>query len=145
MGEQIKVEITGSISSLKQQNNTIEPILETVPKLLNDETNVVYEHTLLLQRVIDSNEALGLHSRKFVRLLEEVLFYDAHREKFLTLSHREKDVLLQMALGKSNKEIASVLFITVNTVETHRKNIKRKLEVTTFYEINKYARAFNLI
>lgn len=145
MGEQIKVEITGSISSLKQQNNTIEPILETVPKLLNDETNVVYEHTLLLQRVIDSNEALGLHSRKFVRLLEEVLFYEAHREKFLTLSHREKDVLLQMALGKSNKEIASVLFITVNTVETHRKNIKRKLEVTTFYEINKYARAFNLI
>lgn len=145
MGEQIKVEITGSISSLKQLNNTIEPILETVPKLLNDETNVVYEHTLLLQRVIDSNEALGLHSRKFVRLLEEVLFYEAHREKFLTLSHREKDVLLQMALGKSNKEIASVLFITVNTVETHRKNIKRKLEVTTFYEINKYARAFNLI
>lgn len=145
MGEQIKVEIIGSISSLKQQNNTIEPILETVPKLLNDETNVVYEYTLLLQRVIDSNDALGLHSRKFVRLLEEVLFYDVHREKFLTLSHREKDVLLQMALGKSNKEIASVLFITVNTVETHRKNIKRKLEVTTFYEINKYARAFNLI
>lgn len=145
MSEHLKAEIAGIISTLKQQNNVVEAAVEIIPDLQSEDKETVYEQALLLQRMIDNNDGLGQHSHKFIRLLEEVLFYEAHREQFLTLTVREKEVLKQMALGKSNKEIASFLFITVNTVETHRKNIKRKLEVVTFYEINKYARAFNLI
>ena len=48
------------------------------------------------------------------------------REK---LSDREQDVVVALVQGMSNKEIASHLFISVNTVITHRRNIARKLQI----------------
>ena len=45
------------------------------------------------------------------------------------LTTRERDVLLLVRLGKSNKEIARDLDVSVNTVKTHLKNLFHKLEV----------------
>ncbi len=56
-----------------------------------------------------------------------------------TLTNREQAVLLQLAQGKSNKEVAGVLEISVRTVETHRKNIKRKLGISTTAGLTRYA------
>ncbi|SHJ91439.1 two component transcriptional regulator, LuxR family [Shimia gijangensis] len=56
-----------------------------------------------------------------------------------SLTSREQTVLLQLAQGKSNKEVASVLNISVRTVETHRKNIKRKLGISSTAGLTRYA------
>jgi regulator of cell morphogenesis and NO signaling len=45
------------------------------------------------------------------------------------LSERERDVIVALVQGMSNKEIAEHLFISVNTVITHRRNIARKLQI----------------
>ena len=45
------------------------------------------------------------------------------------LSDREKDVIVSLVQGMSNKEIADHLCISVNTVITHRRNIARKLQI----------------
>ncbi|GEK34925.1 response regulator transcription factor [Kurthia sibirica] len=45
------------------------------------------------------------------------------------LTRREKDVLAELTMGKSNKEIAASLFVTEKTVKTHISNIFSKLEV----------------
>ena len=45
------------------------------------------------------------------------------------LTNREREVLMQIAQGKSNQEIADELFITLKTVKTHVSNILSKLEV----------------
>ena len=45
------------------------------------------------------------------------------------LSDREKEVIVSLVQGMSNKEIADHLFISVNTVITHRRNIARKLQI----------------
>lgn len=45
------------------------------------------------------------------------------------LSDREREVIVAVVQGMSNKEIAEHLFISVNTVITHRKNIARKLQI----------------
>ncbi|MFY0680508.1 MAG: response regulator transcription factor [Thalassovita sp.] len=55
------------------------------------------------------------------------------------LTGREQTVLLQLAQGKSNKEVAAVLDISVRTVETHRKNIKRKLGISSTAGLTRYA------
>ncbi|GAA4229738.1 response regulator transcription factor [Sagittula sp. NFXS13] len=55
------------------------------------------------------------------------------------LTTREQTVLLQLAQGKSNKEVALALNISVRTVETHRKNIKRKLDISTTAGLTRYA------
>ncbi|MDW3221673.1 MAG: response regulator transcription factor [Paracoccaceae bacterium] len=61
---------------------------------------------------------------------------DAARE---ALTGREQTILLQLAQGKSNKEVALSLEISVRTVETHRKNIKRKLGISSTAGLTRYA------
>ena len=46
-----------------------------------------------------------------------------------TLSDREKEVIVEVVKGLSNKEIAENMFISVNTVMTHRRNISKKLNI----------------
>jgi len=55
------------------------------------------------------------------------------------LTNREQTILLQLAQGNSNKEVAAELDISVRTVETHRKNIKRKLGISTTAGLTRYA------
>ncbi len=55
------------------------------------------------------------------------------------LSDREKEVLQLMAEGISTKDIAAKLFISVKTVESHRKNIMTKLDMFSVPELTKYA------
>ncbi|MCE8006708.1 response regulator transcription factor [Aestuariivita sp.] len=55
------------------------------------------------------------------------------------LTGREQTILLQLAQGKSNKDVAEALDISVRTVETHRKNIKRKLGISSTAGLTRYA------
>jgi len=55
------------------------------------------------------------------------------------LTGREQTVLLELAQGKSNKEVAAALDISVRTVETHRKNIRRKLGISSTAGLTRYA------
>jgi len=55
------------------------------------------------------------------------------------LTGREQTILLQLAQGLSNKEVANALDISVRTVETHRKNIKRKLGISSTAGLTRYA------
>lgn len=82
---------------------------------------------------------------KAERLLAENMFFKENLQKFISLGSRAKEVLRLVALGKSSAEIAEELHITVDTVNTHRKNIKKKLEINTTYEFTEYAHAFDLI
>ncbi len=61
------------------------------------------------------------------------------------LTKRETAVLKELAIGLSNKEIAQALNISVRTVETHRQNIKNKLDIHTSAGLIKYALAQHLI
>ena len=61
---------------------------------------------------------------------------DSTREQ---LTNREQTILLQLAQGRSNREVGLALDISVRTVETHRKNIKRKLGISTTAGLTRYA------
>ena len=66
-------------------------------------------------------------------------------ERCETVSEREKDIVVCLVQGMSNKEIAEHLFISVNTVITHRRNIARKLQIHSVAGLTIYAIANNLI
>ncbi len=55
------------------------------------------------------------------------------------LTDREREVLQMLAEGNSTKEIASHLHLSVKTVETHRMNIMKKLNLHSVAELTKYA------
>lgn len=55
------------------------------------------------------------------------------------LSSREKEVLQLIAEGKSSKEIGEILFLSPKTIDVHRNNIMKKIELYTIPELTKYA------
>lgn len=63
----------------------------------------------------------------------------------LTLTERELEIITLISLEFSGKEISDQLFISVNTVETHRKNIMKKLDAKNSISLVKYAIKHQLI
>jgi two-component system response regulator NreC len=55
------------------------------------------------------------------------------------LTDREREVLQLIAEGKTNKEIAVVLSLSVNTIETHRKHLMEKLDLHNTAELVRFA------
>jgi len=58
---------------------------------------------------------------------------------FVVLTDREREALQLIAEGKSTKEVADSLNVSVKTVETHRRNIMEKLNLRSVAELTKYA------
>jgi DNA-binding NarL/FixJ family response regulator len=58
---------------------------------------------------------------------------------FHLLTDRERQIVQMLAEGKSNKEVASLLSISVKTVETHRATVMRKLGINSIVELVRYA------
>jgi DNA-binding NarL/FixJ family response regulator len=69
----------------------------------------------------------------------------AKNEKYIALTQREKEILRLVSDGYSAKEIASMLFISPRTVETHRLRIMQKLEAHNTAELIKLAVLYKLI
>lgn len=61
------------------------------------------------------------------------------------LSSRQREVLQLVAEGKSNKEIASAINVTVKTIEFHKSKISKELGVRTTAELTKHAITLGLI
>ena len=62
-----------------------------------------------------------------------------------TLTPRQREVVRLLAEGKTNKEVALALGISVKTAETHRNNIMRKLQLRSFSHLVRYAVRQNLV
>jgi len=71
--------------------------------------------------------------------MEVMLSRQAEEEKTDPLTTTETEILRAVAMGKSTKEIAAERFSSIHTINTHKKNIFRKLHVNTAYEATKYA------
>lgn len=72
-------------------------------------------------------------------------FNNAKPETILSLTEREIEVLRLIALEMSSNEIADKLFISVSTVETHRRNLFQKLNVKSAIGLVKYALKHGLV
>jgi DNA-binding NarL/FixJ family response regulator len=95
--------------------------------------------------LLSAVEALANH-RSFFTTGAAQLILDGVREKSSTpilmrkrLTSREREIVQLLAEGKSTKEVAVSLGISVKTAETHRANIMRKLEVHSVSELVRYA------
>jgi two-component system response regulator NreC len=64
---------------------------------------------------------------------------EARRAEEDPLSDREREVLRLLALGHTNQEISTQLFISVRTAETHRAHIMQKLRLSSRAELVRYA------
>ena len=83
-----------------------------------------------------------LNFAKKTNLIEEVV---ENTTKLDLLTSREKEVLVTLSSGKISKEIALTLNISKHTVEQHKKNIKKKLNLSTIGELVNFTMSTKLL
>ncbi|RBW55900.1 DNA-binding response regulator [Tenacibaculum sp. E3R01] len=119
--EAIKQMLDAGATGYLLKNSGIKMLLKAIVAVANGETffdpNVAFN---FMNNYIDKNVIIG-------------------KTEKVTLSNREKEILQLIATGKTSKEIADVLFIAKTTVDTHRKNMIRKLNLSNGNELIKYA------
>lgn len=88
----------------------------------------------------------GRYVKNFKRVIQQANqgpFFDAFRDKY-RLSKRETQILKMIAEGQINRDIADTLSLSVQTVETHRKNINQKLQVNSLMDLVNKVNEMNL-
>jgi DNA-binding CsgD family transcriptional regulator len=78
-------------------------------------------------------------------LCEQDQFVRKNYLKFKTLTRREREIIKLIVDGQSSYHISELLYISVHTVNNHRKNIGKKLDVRSLSELIKFAIAFFII
>ena len=80
-----------------------------------------------------------------IQYTDETDCENIEKDKLEVLSEREKDIIICVAKGMNNKEIADYLYLSVHTVTTHRRNISNKLQIHTTAGLIIYAIANKLV
>jgi DNA-binding NarL/FixJ family response regulator len=100
------------------------------------------------QDMVAAVESLSRHKPFFTSKVAEMVL-EGYRKKGLaesktkalrsSLTPREREIVQLLAEGKSNKEVAAALGISIKTTETHRANIMRKLNLQSISDLVRYA------
>ena len=97
----------------------------------------------VLQAIRAVHQGRSFLTRKVARILQEDyvsrLQERGLEDRYDLLSDREREVLQMIAEGRSNKEVANLLNISLTTVETHRAHILQKLDIHSIPELILYA------
>jgi FixJ family two-component response regulator len=93
------------------------------------------------QDLLDAVEA-GLARDRARRESDSALA--ALRERFETLSSREREIMIQVTAGRLNKQIAGDIGIAESTVKVHRTNLMRKMKARSLPELSRMADMLNL-
>ena len=99
-----------------------------------------------LSSVREALQAASNHKRFFSqKALETIISQQEEEERPNILTETEIEIVKAIAQGKTTKEIAEERFSSIHTINTHRKNIFRKLKINTAHEVVKYALRAGLI
>jgi len=108
-----------------------------LPKDTNKETLIMAIHTAMRGEKYFSPEITALVFQDFY--LKEKDGKGLPTKKTNELTRREEEVLVLIAYGKSLREVADELFISIKTVESHKMHIQDKLGLTNAAQLVKYA------
>ncbi len=133
------------ILTMHESDDLVQQVVEAGARgyILKDEADRV---------LLDAVQALSQHKPFFsVRVSEAAVTAiiadasDSAKSSRSRLTPREREILQLLAEGKSNKEVANLLNISVNTAEAHRANIMLKLDFHSLAELVMYAIRNNII
>jgi DNA-binding NarL/FixJ family response regulator len=130
------------ILTMHESDDLVQQVIEAGARgyILKDEADRV---------LLDAVQSLSQHKPFFSTRVSEAAnaadSSDSAKSFRSRLTPREREILQLLAEGKSNKEVATLLNISVNTAEAHRANIMLKLDFHSLAELIMYAIRNNII
>ena len=153
--EAAEVEIAGSTNGLLEAIQHFAPDMVLINTTMEsaglmEEINLAVDHSKIIHIIntplpsdLAGNNRISIYDSKSVIMdkLSNVIrsFTEDADSDSEELTSREKLILKHVALGLTNKEIATKLFISTHTVISHRKNITRKLDIKSVSGLTVYA------
>jgi len=124
-------------------------ITETKPKpITNNKITILFEgideEGNSIIKIKRPSSDISNTIRSFGTLIEENNFIKTNIAKFTQLTKREKEILVIFSKGMRHQEVADELFISVQTLRTHWKNIKNKLEIKSIADVIMYVNSFDM-
>src|SRR6056297_2234059 len=129
--------VVGFFQRIRKNETSKYELFYTTSKILNKADSII--------SVTNQLKKLNELYPKIEKIFEENLILKKYYERFSTLSKQEKKILKMIAEGYTSHEIADRIFISKLTVDKHRQNIMRKLEVNRLAKLIKIAQAFSLV
>lgn len=134
--------------------NLIDTVVSSMFKVKNPASDESYNWRYVTMKLCKENNhliAIAIPVSNFYKLEDKVQLQteiSAYQKEnfhlFLSLTEREKEVLTMTMQGNSNKEVANQLFVSIDTIKQHLKNIRNKVSVKSFAELMRFAEAFYL-
>lgn len=88
---------------------------------------------------------MARHSRTATKTTKHLARTTRHPKSSVSITPRQREILRLVALGHTNREIAGSLGISVRTVEVHRFNLMRRLNVRNVAQLLRQALQQNLL
>lgn len=134
-----------SIETFRRNHDQIESrlrelkniIIKYYPASSTNELNGVLFDIFTCEQELASHSAV--ENDIFIPAVERLAAVEAVTEKPETLSNREKEIIVCVVKGMTNKQIADTLYISTHTVITHRRNIASKLQIHSAAGLTIYA------
>ncbi len=82
-------------------------------------------------------------NEKIKSVLDNDIYMRSNLNKYAKISHREREIVKYLVKGDSMEGIAKKLFISENTVKTHRRNIYKKLNINSIRELIRFAHLYH--
>ncbi len=139
--QQVSEKSTSYFQQVKSKDGTWQLYASNTKVFLKNEQGEA-THLVTTASPVDPEHHITI---KVNRLMDDIRFLRNNAAVFGKLSAREIEVLKLMAMGISSPEIGERLFIALATVDTHRRNIRKKLSLKNNYDAVKFAQAFNLL
>ncbi|MCC8072366.1 MAG: LuxR C-terminal-related transcriptional regulator [Bacteroidales bacterium] len=126
------------------------PLVETLRHDMPRECHIIAMTSQSLPALLGScyDDVVSIYDpiESLVAILQRLAASDNEEDtRSQELSPREREIVIALVKGHSNKEIAAQLCVSVNTVMTHRRNITSKLQIHSLAGLTIYAIVSNLV
>ncbi|MCG1037485.1 response regulator [Polaribacter sargassicola] len=128
--------------SMYQESSIIKNLINMGVKGYMLKTIPSEELLMAVQKIYEGKEYFNADVTKALLTDEKSTVLHTYKKKsplLETLTSREKEIIKYIAKGNTNSQVAEILFISPRTVDTHRTNIMRKLDVNNVASLIRFA------
>ena len=122
--------------------NHTDSVIKTLQKIANKNGRL---SSVDISKILNAMQHIAEHKENIGTLIYVLETMTPNTElRYQKLTKREQEILHLIGIGKQNIDIAKRLILSTSTIETHRKNIRKKLQITGNGKLLQYAIINNL-
>ena len=146
LDEIIPGQVTAHVNfRFRKKDGSYIMVLRQTSALNVDDQGHLVQSLAIITDIDHLSKGPGVEGKMVENETGKILYHKKYTEEGSPFSSREKEIIQMIAIGKNSKEIAQQLYISHNTVLTHRRNILSKADLRNTAELLLYSKEHGII